>query len=559
MAAAVLVHLAVTTLAAMVLGLISGRMTQCVAVASLVAGTCAGLLAYLSGKEKKLFPGVTFAAGIFYAFIIFAGVQHFLYLLYYDGRWLKTLHPNNAGDLSMHIQYIRNIASGAGFWPMHPGFAGTLLKYPIGMDLYNALWEILGVAVDSHLFLAGVIMTAVAISVLRNWAGWWGVGAFFLNGGLANWRSLFSLSLHDYQNSAAWKNFFLSLWITQRGFLFALPAGVYVFGSVMGTLLGERTLRKDEKIVVGLLWSALAWFHLHSFFIITLTLVALILLYRKWMQMSEVLLPVALTGLVFVLFSTEFFYKVGIAHIQWGWVAGNENALQFWVANLGPWLVLWAASIFLLIKKSFFATLRPAAAVFFILFFIFTFVIVTPWDWDNIKVLLWPYLFIAWIVWRTLIGRLRPVLAIVIGCVVFLSGAVSVISSMPGKGKGVPLYLASELWDVDAALLDLPRGAVLAIAPEPGHPAMFHGANVAMGFPGHIWSHAIDGSRREKEVGRIFRGGNNWLATARSIGVTHIYWGDAEKRKYGAPAPSLQELKNISRSPEIAVYEVPGM
>jgi hypothetical protein len=548
--------MAVSTFTAIVLGLEVGRLNALIAVASLLSGTAAGIWVWLRFKEeRRLFPGVTFVPALLYGFIIFAGLAHFLYLLYFSPHGLKTLHLNNFGDLSLHIQYIRYIAGGAHFWPDNPGFAGDLLRYPLGIDIYNALWEILGVPIDSHLFLTGLVMTIVAVSMLHRWMGWWGVGAFFLNGGLANWRHLWPTGTEDFQNAVAWKSFFLSLWITQRGFLFAIPAGVYVIKTITETLLGERTLRNEEKVVCAILWASLSWFHLHTFFILTLALGIFIVLYKKPRLLFEVALPAVVAGLFFVVFSTKGLSKAGILHLQPGWTAGQENLFKFWLVNLGPWLIFAAASLFFVFQKSY-AQLRWIAIPAFVLFIVFTVVMVAPWDWDNIKVLLWLYLFIAWIAWRTWLTKLPSWAALLIGFVAFFSGTISIVSSLPGNSSGVELYQTVELWDAKAALTDVPADSVLAVAPDPNHPAMFWGAKVAMGYPGHLWSHGIDATARENQLERIFRG-DEWFSLAKSIGVTHIYWGENEKRKYGMLNPPwLNRLKNVSRSQKIQVYDL---
>ncbi len=557
MALAFLIHLAVSSFTAMILGLAVGLVNTPVAVISLGLGTAAGILVWLKFKEdRSLFPDIKFAPALLYGFIIFAGMEHFLYLLYYASHGLRTLHLNNFGDLSLHIQYTRFIAGGARFWPENPGFAGDLLRYPLGMDIYNALWETLGVLLDSHLFLTGLFMTVVAVSMLHRWMGWWGVGAFFLNGGLANWRSLWTGHIFDFQNALAWKSFFLSLWITQRGFLFAIPAGVYVSKMIIETILGERTLRNEEKVICAVLWASLAWFHLHTFFILTLALGMFIVLYKKPRLIFEVAMPAVSAGLVFVLFSTKGLSKAGVLHLQPGWTAGQENLFTFWLINLGPWLIFAAAGLFFVFEKSF-ARLRWIAIPAFALFIVFTVVMVAPWDWDNIKVLIWPYLFVAWIAWRTWLTKLPSRAAFVIGLIAFFSGTVSVVSSLPGNNSGVELYRASELWDAKAALAGLPADCVLAVAPDPNHPAMYWGAKVAMGYTGHLWSHGIDSSARENQLERMFRGDKDWLSLAKGIGVTHIYWGENEKRKYGALNPSwLARLKNVSRSQTIRIYDL---
>jgi hypothetical protein len=557
MALAVLMHLVVSTFTAMVLGLSMGRIDSVVAVASLTVGTAAGILVWRRlPDERRLFPDAGFVTALFYTFIILAGLEHFLYLLYYRQNGLYTLDLNNFGDLSLHIQYIRHMASGARFWPSDPGYAGTLLRYPIGMDLYNALWETLGVPLSSHLFLTGLVMTVVAVSLLHRWMEWWGVGAYFLNGGLANWKVLSSGHLIDLQNSVAWKNFFLSLWIPQRGYLFALPAGVYVIKTVTEVLLDDRVLNRDEKIVCASIWSSLAWFNLHAFFIISLTLGICILLYRKLRPMLGIIIPAAVVGIAFSIFSILGLSRPGALHLKWDWVAGGENFFRFWLVNLGPWLLLAGWAVFVLRKKVF-SRYRYMAAVFFLLFFVFTLVMVAPWDWDNIKVLSWLYLMIAWLIWRTVISRLSPVVALITGCIIFFPGAVSVVSSWPGNGNGVQLYRVSETWKAKAALMNVPPDAVLAVAPVPNHPATFWGVEVAMGYPGHLWSHGIDYADREQKLARIFRGESDWRSLAHDTGINYIYWGENEKRKYGAfDQPWRHELKNVSQSPEIGVYKV---
>jgi hypothetical protein len=544
---------------AMALGLAAGRLNSLIAVVSLGLGAAAGIWFWLKSKEDRgLFPGIKFAPALLYGFILFAGLEHFLYLLYYVPRGLRTLHLNNFGDLSLHIQYTRYLAAGAHFWPENPGFAGDLLRYPLGIDIYNALWEILGVPIDSHFFLTGFIMTIAAVSMLHRWMGWWGVGAFFLNGGLANWSHLWTGGTGDLQNALAWKSFFLSLWITQRGFLFAVPAGVYIIKMVTETLLGERTLRKEEKVVCALLWASLAWFHLHTFFILSLALGIFIVLYKKPRLMFEVAMPAVLVGLVFVVFSTKGLTRAGVVHVQPGWTSGQENVFKFWLINLGPWLIFAGAGLFFVFKRSF-AQLRLITIPVFVLFIVFTIVMVAPWDWDNIKVLLWLYLFIAWVAWRTWLTKVPSWVAFLIGIVAFFSGTVSVVSSLPGNSSGVELYQMADLWEAKAALADLPEDSVLAVAPDPNHPAMFWGAKVAMGYPGHLWSHGINATERESQLERMFRGDKDWFSLAKSIGVTHIYWGENEKRRYGAFNPLWQyRLKNVSRSQKAQLYTLLG-
>jgi hypothetical protein len=264
---------------------------------------------------------------------------------------------------------------------------------------------------------------------------------------------------------------------------------------------------------------------------------------------------VVAAGLIFGFISTNGFSQSRVFHIKWDWVAGDEKFYSFWFMNLGPWLLLAAASIFLVFREAY-SRFRFMAIVFFGLFFVFTFVIVAPWDWDNIKVLLWLYLLIVWLSWKMWLSRLQPAAAVLAGCILFIPGTISIISSLPGNNEGVQLYQTAELSEAKAALMDLDKDAVLAVLPGPNHPAMFWGAKVAVGYPGHMWTHGIDSSDREQQLEKIFRG-EDWRVSAKSIGVTHIYWGNSEKAKYGFLDQQWRhQLRNVSRSSKIDVYDV---
>jgi len=541
----------------MLLGLATGHLNLPISATCLAAGTLAGIWVWRHyRREYRLIPEMTTIPALFFSFLVFVSFQHFRYLLYSGQQGLRTLHLNNFGDLSMHIQFIRHMAGGAHFWPENPEYAGELLRYPLGIDLYNALWEALGIPMADHLFVVGLTMTIVALSLLYRWMGWWGIGAFFMNAGLSNWQCLLKGRLFDFQNEVAWKNFFLSVWITQRGFLYAIPAGAYLTKTMTEVFLEERILSRLEKTVCAIIWSGLAWFHLHSFFVVSLFLGICMVLYKKLRSMAGVYVPAMIVGGLFVVFSTDFFSKAGAIHLSWNWVAGKENFISFWLVNLGPWIVLWGVAVATLLNKAN-ARVRPMAFLAFVLFLVFTFVMLAPWNWDNIKVLLWMYLLLAWLINRTFLVHLRPLALSAIGVVAFFPGAVSLISSLPGNNSGVELYRTEDIKESKLALSNVPKDAVLAVDPIPNHPAVFWGAKVAMSYPGHLWSHGINYSIRESKLEDLLKGRINGLNLARDIGVTHIYWGDNERKKYGVFDPPWRDrLKNVSRSAKIDVYEI---
>ena len=98
------------------------------------------------------------------------------------------------------------------------------------------------------LVFTGLVATALAGHALRRWAGSFAVLAFLFSGGLGD------------PDPLGWKNLFLALYVTQRGFLFALPAGLLLLESFRRRFFSgtEPPLPAwVEGLVWGVLWPAL--------------------------------------------------------------------------------------------------------------------------------------------------------------------------------------------------------------------------------------------------------------------------------------------------------------
>ena len=126
-------------------------------------------------------------------FALFA-LRAFLWLVFFDGDDIKVLSPNNLGDLSLHLTYIREVANGVPFWPDNPIFAGTKLSYPIGVDLLHSLLVLCGADVFRTFIwmgLAGPLLTGV---MLYRWGGAFTLTGFLCNGGLVGLRAAVVIS-----------------------------------------------------------------------------------------------------------------------------------------------------------------------------------------------------------------------------------------------------------------------------------------------------------------------------------------------------------------------------
>src|SRR5438132_3949157 len=160
-------------------------------------------------------------------FAVFA-VRSFCWLLYIDGNELKIQSPYNLGDLSLHITLIRNFVNGIALWPDSPIYVFGKLRYPAGIDLFNALLCLVHVNLIPGLVWTGLLGSLATFYAFFRWGGTFGVAGFLFNGGIAGFQFLKTLKFLDYQggNKIAWKSIPLSMFVTQRGWLYAIPAAL---------------------------------------------------------------------------------------------------------------------------------------------------------------------------------------------------------------------------------------------------------------------------------------------------------------------------------------------
>lgn len=499
--------------------------------------------------------------------ILYACVRHFAWLLFpHDGKWM-TLSANNFGDLPLHINYIRSIAEGASFPIANPSFASETLRYPFGPDLYSALWESVGLPLRSHLFLVGVAASVVTLVVLRWFGGWWAMGAFFLSGGLAG--LLKSKAGTDPQSLVDWKNLLLSVFITQRGLLFALPAGLLLIDLWRRHVSGERVLDRKLQFTFGLVWGLLPLFHAHAFIAVSIVMLGLTLIEKRTKFVSALFASRAffvalIPAFYFVWRTTDGFKKASVSRWDGWWTSKSEEALSFLVLNFGFWLLVPIATVFAI--QVFFPEperrrLRSRFALAFGLFALWFNWMLAPWAWDNIKLLIFPYLMLAQLAYETIDWKLPRFSRYPIAFLLFGSGFSAIALSLGTPSvKGLAIYQDRDLNFAAGALQAAPeKDAVFLAAATHEHPLTYFGRFRVMGYEGHLWSHGIESAGVRTKAEAIFSGSPDWLKHARDLGVDYIYWGVPEKAKYGERPhrPWMTELVNVSRVPEVALYRLP--
>ncbi len=575
-----LLHIAISSLLAYAFSCLFGQLCPWISILSLSLSVIltANLLDYESvdfvnvrlGAWRQTTAGIL--EKLVFAAVAFVALRHFLFLYYRVDSEFRTLHPYNLGDLPLHIQYIRNMALGVDFPLRNPNFSIELLRYPFGIDLYDALWENLGVPMTSHLFLIGIFCSLASLVCLRLAGSWLAMVALFFSGGYV---ALAKGSALDVQNLLAWKNLFLSMFITQRGFMWALPVGVLI---IYFLFLGAR--RKPENpvhprtlLIMGILWASLAFFHLHTFFVMSLMIFS-VAIYRFILKKSKLkdlpgemrkyffvwLWPFTI-GTFFVLFSLNFFKSPSVIHWQWGWtIEPGQNLLSYLSINLGPPLLLFAGvGIYLLrhrLKHLYFE--YALSVVLFILFFN---LMLAPWAWDNIKVLVWPYLALAILSYEVLRKHWAPWTQVLLLLSLSYGGLYALSEPQFSLAQHITLYSVLDLANAKAATQDLPVNAVFASGTTYNHELTTLGRSRAMGYEGHLWGHGISYAETKKKLFSLMSGEEHWLEMAHDLKVNYIYWGPKERLEFAVKAgvePAWKaQLKNVSRIKDYEIYEVP--
>src|SRR6266480_1183902 len=171
------------------------------------------------------------AMAVFFA--MFA-VRSFCWFFYIDGSDYKIQSPNNLGDLSLHLTLIKTFANGVPLWPDNPIYLFSKLRYPAGIDLFNALLLLVHVDLITGLVWVGLVASLATFYGFYRWGGSFAIAGFLFNGGIAGFQFFKTWKFLDYQGTAAdiahkpiaWKSIPLSMFVTQRGWLYAIPAGV---------------------------------------------------------------------------------------------------------------------------------------------------------------------------------------------------------------------------------------------------------------------------------------------------------------------------------------------
>lgn len=528
-----LLSVSISTLAALIGSLSFGHLSPAISGISLFFG---GIVAW---KFRNSFPSeevkTSRAEKVVLLLLAIPITYQFLTLIFqFQGRVFFG-NPNNLGDLPMHINMIKALARGLEFWPQNLEFAGEKLRYPFGMNLFNALFESLRIRTTAHLLIVGLFASFVLVRELRIWAGLFGVMAFVASGGFDSVAGLFAGSGMLPGPGVDFKNLFLSVFVTQRGFLWALPVGIFLIRQFQN----QKLLNQTQEILLIFLLAISPFFHLHSAVVFFLYFAMALFFHpqkKQWVRICGVaaVLSLPLTLAMLSGGSGQISNSVGWLTL-WNFSPEKEiNLIEYFVRNFHVLLVILPCLLAMAWKKKDLRLMIPVTLLGLALF-----VRMAPWPWDNIKILLWAYLL--------LIARFQKnfprfqSLAILL----FIPGIFQLWGSLPSRQNASAASAPAYFLDCENPAYGV-NEAVLA-SPDFDHPLLFSGSLMTFGYEGHLWSHGYDLARRKALIDQLMQEGTSledWQVAAKDLGAKWLYWGQNEEFS-GNPPEALKNLKSF--------------
>jgi hypothetical protein len=517
LATALLVSVCIAVLTGIACAFATKGITRPGAFFSLGSGLIAGCIAFLFTRDPNR-PTPNAWDILMLSIFGIASFRAFAWLIYAVGDSWRILSPNNLGDLSLHLHFIRYLAAGAPFWPESPILSGTPLIYPLGADFFNSLLSLAGLPVERGLVWTGLLGAVLSAWALWRWGGAFAIAALLFNGGLLGFAVFQSGQVQDFQADAAWKNLFLTMLVPQRGMLFALPAGLLLLRSWREDFFGNGS--GVPRIAQFLLYVSMPFFSVHTFLFLSLVLASIFLFQpsARWRLFVFVLAAVPLATLGVWLVTGGFSAASGVRW-QPGWMQ-EEDGWKFWALNFGVLLAIAPVLFWKSIVRGTPLT-RAFATVCFAVFAMCCFVSFAPWEWDNTKLLIWAWLAAAPLIWSEVLKPLPSIPRACLCVLLFFSGAVSLVGGLDRR-HGYDLASRSELAATAIAFQDVPPLDRIAISPQFNHPAILLGRPVVCGYEGHLWSHGLDYREKFTKLRLVIDQAPGWMETAQEIGAKWV-------------------------------------
>ena len=546
----------------------------------------------------------------------------FAQAMYETDQGIFTGGSNNLGDLPFHLGAILSFTDGANFPPVNPSWAGAKFSYPFVADLLTSCFMKLGAPLREAMLIQDVAWAFALLVVLERFvlkltgnrfssklappllffSGGLGFIWFFGDFGAQSKGLVEFLSQipKDYTigDEFRWGNSLITLFLTQRSLLLGMPITIIALGALWRIFNAETQRRGGEvskhglifgsmlpMFVVGSFAGLLPLVHLHSLAVLFVVTGALFFLrldrWRDWIAFGVGVSFVAVPELLWSMAgsateSTKFFGW------HFGWDSGNTNVFWFWLKNTGIFIPIIAFGIFLSVfpqirkdaKEKNKSKIRNAedpyianssSLLLFYVPFVLLFVIsniakLAPWEWDNIKVLIYWFVgslpFAAFAIsWLWHKSTALKVVAAVCFILLIFSGSLDVLRTITGTVR-------SRVFDSDAVKLAnrvkgmVPPKVLFLNAPTYNSAIVLTGRQSLMRYPGHLASHGIDYGQRESDVKMIYSGGPQAEELMRKYGIDYVLISPEERSALRPNEMYFSRFPVLAEAGQYKIYKV---
>lgn len=553
----------------------------------------------------------------YYAFFLLLFVFFFRRALIETPQGIFTGGSQNTGDLPFHLGAIFSFTEGNNFPPENPSFAGSRFSYPFIADFLTAVFMRLGAGIADAMFVQNVSWAFSMLVIFERFvvrftgdrlAGKIGPMLLFFSGGLgfvifftdfwAQGKSFIDFLWQipaDYTigENFRWGNSMVVLFITQRSILLGMPLTLLIIGSLWQAFASENPpaaaaeLRPRRALVplfvAGLLGGLLPLVHLHSLAVLFVVGVFLFALQpRKWKTWLAFAAGVAVVAVPELLWSLSGSASKTSKFIGWnfGWnKAETESFVWFWFMNTGIFVPAAALGIYLLAERRAAheyensataerLALQPvdrARPLLFYLPFAFLFLAsnvakFAPWEWDNIKLLI--YWFAASIpfaayalsrLWHR--GILLKATAVVSFAVLTLSGSIDVWRTASGQ-------INDKIFDRDAVRLaeglkkTTTPNSLFLNAPTYNSAVVLTGRRSLMRYIGHLSSHGIDYTERESDLKQIYLGGPDAAGLLEKYKIDYVLISPEERNMLSVNEAYFMKFPVAGAAGQYRVYKI---
>ena len=551
----------------------------------------------------------------FYAFWLLLFIVFFGRAMMITPQGIFTGGSQNLGDLPFHLGAIFSFTDGDNFPPQNPSFAGAKFAYPFVTDILTAAFIKLGTDVRSAILVQNVAWAFSLLVILERFvvrltgsraAGRFAPFILFFSGGLGffaffgdYWgqaKGFFEFLSNlpaDYtigSDKLRWGNSLVVLFITQRSLLLGMPLTLLIAGELWsrfrsGTADKERT--NVSLIVVGLIAGMLPLVHLHSLFVLfVIGIFLFVLKTADWKQWATFAAATAVIAVPELLWSLSGSASETSKFVGWhfGWSKGDQNFVWFWLVNTGLLIPLVLLGAWLVYSKSaavgeeYVKSGKSAKAidalgrlpdgrelVLFYLPFAFLFLLcnairLAPWEWDNIKVLIYwfvgsiPFVAIA-LAWVWQKGRKGTLIALACLVVLTLSGALDVWRTASGQ-INYKVFDKDAVQVAEAIKARTDPHSLFLNAPTYNPATALSGRISLMRYTGHLFSHGIDYAEREADVKRIYQGGPAADELLAKYGIDYVLVSPEERQSLSANEDYFRKFPVIAEAGQYRVYKV---